>query len=129
MQKLSIIYGSQKDSKYFPFFQDCLGTLDGTHIPAHVPFINGAAYQNRKGVLSQNVLEVCKMDLQFCYILAGWEGSLHNDEVLEGALFDNDFMIPDKKYYLAEGGRVSQYRIPLMLLSWCQISSQGISHG
>lgn len=44
------------------------------------------------------------MNLQFCYILAGWEGSLHNDKGLEGVLFDKDFMIPDKKYYLAEAG-------------------------
>lgn len=68
MQKLSIIHRSQKDSKYFPFFQDCLGALDGTNIPAHVPFINGATYQNRKGVLSQNVLEVCKMDLLYLQV-------------------------------------------------------------
>lgn len=39
------------------------------------------------------------MNLQFCYILAGWEGLLHNNKVLEGVLFDKDFMIPDKKYY------------------------------
>lgn len=91
-----------EDKKYFPYFQDCLGVLDGTHIPAHIPSINGAAYRNRKGVLSQNVLRVCTMDLQFCYVLAGWEGSAHDDKVLEDALFDKNFMIPNKKYYLAD---------------------------
>lgn len=60
-----------EDSKYFPYFQDCLGELDGTHIPTHVSSINGAAYRNRKDVLSQNVLGVCTMDLQFYYILTG----------------------------------------------------------
>ncbi len=93
-----------EDSKYFPYFQDCLGELDGTNIPAHVPSINGAAYRNRKGVLSQNVLGVCTMDLQFYYILTGWEGSAHDDKVLEDVLFDKGFMIPDKKYYLADAG-------------------------
>lgn len=52
-----------EDKKYFPYFQGCLGVLDGTHIPAHIPSINGAAYRNRKVVLSQNVLRVCTMDL------------------------------------------------------------------
>lgn len=92
------------DTKYFPYFQHCLGALDGTHIPAHVPAAEGAAYRNRKGVLSQNVLGVCTMDMQFCYVLAGWEGSAHDDKVLEDALFEKDFIIPEKKYYLANAG-------------------------
>lgn len=37
--------------KYFPYFQDCLGALDGTYIPAHILATNGTAYQNQKGVL------------------------------------------------------------------------------
>lgn len=44
------------------------------------------------------------MDFTFCYILAGWEGSAHDDRVLENALFNKDFCILDGKYYLADAG-------------------------
>jgi hypothetical protein len=30
------------DFKYFPYFEDCLGALDGTHISIHVPLENQA---------------------------------------------------------------------------------------
>ena len=92
------------DTKYFPYFENCLGALDGTHLPAHLPSVIAPPYRNRKGWLSQNVLGVCRMDLTFCYVLAGWEGSAHDDRVLEDALFNKDFWIPDGKYYLADAG-------------------------
>jgi hypothetical protein len=34
------------------YFKECVGTLDGTHIPAHVPEANRGAYRNRKAQLS-----------------------------------------------------------------------------
>lgn len=55
-----------EDRKYFPYFQDCLDVLDSIHIPAHVPVIDGAVYQNKKGILLQNVLGICTIDIQFC---------------------------------------------------------------
>lgn len=42
------------------------------------------------------------MDLQFCYILAGWKGSAHDDKVLEDTLFEKDFMILENKYFLVD---------------------------
>lgn len=93
-----------EDTKYFPYFKDCLGALDGTHLPAHLPSTLAPPYRNRKGWLSQNVLGVCRMDLTFCYILAGWDGSAHDDRILEDALFNKDFRVPDGKYYLADAG-------------------------
>ena len=32
------------NTKYFLYFQDCLGALDGTHIPAHIPAVDGVVY-------------------------------------------------------------------------------------
>jgi hypothetical protein len=50
----------QENPKFHPFFDKCLGALDGVHIPAHVPASkNPGAYCNQKGFLSQNVLGVC----------------------------------------------------------------------
>lgn len=93
-----------EDTKYFPYFKDYLGALNGTHLPAHLPSILEPPYRNGKGWLSQNVLGVCRMDLTFCYILAGWEGSAHDYRILEDTLLNNDFHIPDGKYYLADAG-------------------------
>lgn len=66
--------------------------------------MQAALYRNRKSYLSQNVLGVGNLGLKFCYILAGWQDSAHDDRVLEDGLFNHDFVIPDRKYYLADAG-------------------------
>jgi len=57
------------DPKYTPYFDDCVGALDGTHILAHIPTEEQARYRNRKGTVSQNVLAVCSFDMRFLYLL------------------------------------------------------------
>ncbi|KAF3787492.1 putative nuclease [Nymphaea thermarum] len=92
--------------RYNPYFQDCLGALDGTHIPICVHTSEQPRFRNRKGTLSQNVLAVVGFDMRFHYVLAGWEGSATDSRVLYSAL-DNDvhpFVIPTGKYYLGDGG-------------------------
>jgi hypothetical protein len=64
-----------ENNKLFPYFKDCLGALDGTHVPVFVRTLSSPAYRNRKGSLTQNVLGVCTFDLQFCRVYAGWESS------------------------------------------------------
>src|SRR6266850_8374370 len=54
---------------FTPYFDGCIGALDGTHLPVHVPKAGCAAFHNRKGVLLQNILAVCTMDMQFLYII------------------------------------------------------------
>jgi hypothetical protein len=51
----------------------------------HIPTKLQPRYRNRKGTLSQNILAVCNFDMQFVYILAGWEGSAHDSRVLSDA--------------------------------------------
>jgi hypothetical protein len=92
------------DDKYYPFFEDCLGALDGTHIPVFVPAKDSARYRNRKGHLTQNVLAVCDFDFQFLYILAGWEGSAHDGRVLQDAQGGHGFHTPKGKYWLGDAG-------------------------
>jgi hypothetical protein len=89
--------------KFFPHFKDCIGALDGSHIPAHVPEVCRASYRNRKGQVSQNVLAVCSMDMRFLYILPGWEGSAPDTRVYEDAR-KTDFKVPRDRYYLADAG-------------------------
>ena len=92
--------------KFYPWFKDCIGALDGTHIPVFVKTSSQPAYTNRKGYLSQNVMGVCTFDLQFCYIYAGWEGSANDQQVLNDAIGKGYFKVPAGKYYLADAGYV-----------------------
>lgn len=89
--------------KFFPWFKDCLGAIDGTHIPMHVPEALRAAYRNRKGDISQNVLAATTMDMRFVYVLPGWEGSAADSRIFDDAHAD-DFTIPEGRYYLADAG-------------------------
>jgi hypothetical protein len=86
--------------KYAPYFNDCLGALDGTHVEMYIPIELQPRYQNRKGILSQNILAVCDFDMIFVYILAGWEGSAHDSRVLSDAQATKGFITPIGKYWL-----------------------------
>jgi hypothetical protein len=89
--------------KFFPWFKDCIGALDGTHIAAFVAEVMRAAYRNRKGQVSQNVLAVASMGMFFLYVLSGWEGSASDSRVFEDARA-TDFTVPPGRYYLADAG-------------------------
>ena len=90
--------------KYATYFTDCIGALDGTHIDVHLPPQDQARYRNRKGHLSQNVLAACDFEMQFSYILSGWEGSAHDGTVLRDAAFNHGFKTPAGKYWLGDAG-------------------------
>jgi hypothetical protein len=56
------------------FFINCIGALDGTHLPAHVSPDYHPRYQNRKGQISQNVLAMCNLEMNFLYLCLSWLG-------------------------------------------------------
>ncbi|XP_044469164.1 uncharacterized protein LOC123198546 [Mangifera indica] len=92
-------------NRFYPYFKDCLGVIDGMHIPAHVPAKDQSQFRNKKGLLSQNVLAACTFDLQFIFIYPGWEGSAADSRVLRAVLDDPDQNfpnIPEGKYYLVD---------------------------
>jgi hypothetical protein len=56
-------------------------------------------YRTRKSKISMNVLDVCVLDMQFIYILPGWEGSAHDGHVLRDALTrPNGLKVPQGRY-------------------------------
>ncbi|RWR77282.1 putative nuclease HARBI1 [Cinnamomum micranthum f. kanehirae] len=91
------------DTRFYPFFKDCIGAIDGTHIPVFVESHKQAPYRNRHGLLSQNVMAACTFDLKFIHIQAGWEGSASDAIVLRAAEKDG-FKVPRGKYYLVDAG-------------------------
>ena len=88
---------------FWPYFRDCIGAIDGSHVPAFVPELMCSRFWDRKGQVSQNILVACSMNMEFLYVLPGWEGS-----AADGRVFDNaqneDFRIPNGHYYLADAG-------------------------
>ncbi|CAN6455582.1 unnamed protein product [Victoria cruziana] len=78
----------RQSHRFYPYYKDYLGAIDGTHIPAWVPISEQAKFRNRKGIISQNILAVV------------------DSRVLYSALdhISDPFVIPQGKYYLADGG-------------------------
>ncbi|KAL0290841.1 UNVERIFIED_CONTAM: hypothetical protein Sradi_7041700 [Sesamum radiatum] len=63
-----------------------LGALDGTFIDVRVGEEAKGRYRTRKGHVAVNVLGVCNPNMQFIYVLSGWEGSAADSRVLRDAL-------------------------------------------
>ncbi|KAK4400380.1 hypothetical protein Sango_1144100 [Sesamum angolense] len=66
--------------------QGCLGALDGTFIDVRVPEQDKGRYRTRKGHIAVNVLGVCNPNMQFIYVMPGWEGSAADSRVLHDAI-------------------------------------------
>jgi len=91
----------QSNPKFWPYFKDAIGAIDGTHILVVPPSHVAAAFRNRKGFLSQNCLFICDFNLFFKYALMGWEGSASDSRVYDNVL-SRDLDIPEDKYLLAD---------------------------
>jgi hypothetical protein len=51
--------------------QDCIGSIDGTHILIILSLNQQEPYRNRKQTISQNVMLACDFDLKLVHIHAG----------------------------------------------------------
>ncbi|WVZ70927.1 hypothetical protein U9M48_019556, partial [Paspalum notatum var. saurae] len=91
--------------RWYPYFKDCVGAIDGTHIYARVPSKMQAAFRGRKHYTTQNVLAAVDFDLKFTYMLARWEGSAYDALILADALERADGLtVPEGKFYLVDAG-------------------------
>ena len=81
-------------------FPQCLGAIDGTHIPIKAPIIHHADYFNRKSFHSVILQVVCDSQCCFTDVFAGWPDRAHDSRVFarsqvgkmitEGRLIPND---------------------------------------
>ena len=93
----------QKNPKFFPFFKDALGAIDGTHINCNATAEMRQAARDRKGGITQNCLAICGFDMKFYYIFSGWDGSAADSTMFYDARI-TDLHVPVGKYYLADAG-------------------------
>ncbi|KAK6117149.1 hypothetical protein DH2020_049108 [Rehmannia glutinosa] len=97
----------KNNNQLYPFFKDCVGGIDGTIIPAWVLSLKHGTYHSRKGTLAQNVLAACDFNLNFTFVLAGWEGSANDSRVFAEALSVPEYNFPwppQGKYYVVDSG-------------------------
>ncbi|XP_033141981.1 uncharacterized protein LOC103856887 [Brassica rapa] len=94
------------NDRYMPFFEDCIGALDGTHLPVRPPSDNPEPYRGRKGEPTINVLAICNLKMRFIYAYVGVPGRAHDTKVLTHCATHEPFFPhpPDGKYYLVDSG-------------------------
>ncbi|KAF3448002.1 hypothetical protein FNV43_RR08710 [Rhamnella rubrinervis] len=99
---------------------NCLGALDSTYIRVHVPEIDKLRYRTRKGEIVANVLGVCSKNMEFIFVLPGWESSVvlpgwessaSDSRVLRDAISrPNELRVPSGYYYLVDAGYTNGMR-------------------
>ncbi|KAK6142304.1 hypothetical protein DH2020_022652 [Rehmannia glutinosa] len=114
----------REDARFYPYFLNCVGAVDGIHFPVTVGVDEQGPFRNKNGFLSQNVLAACSFDMKFHYVLAGWEGSVPDMRVLYSALTRrNKLEVPDGKYYLVDGkyANIPGFMAPYPGVSYSQL--------
>lgn len=84
--QFSTIHPRLLQPRFYPYFNGCIGAIDGTHIKCLVPNSKLVQYMCRKGMTTQNVMAVCDFDMKFTFVLAGWPGSVHDMRVFNDAV-------------------------------------------
>ncbi|CAL5440467.1 unnamed protein product [Camellia sinensis] len=124
----------RNDRRYWPWFKDCVGAIDGTHVVVVAPEGDQMPYRGRKVHTTQNVMAACSFDMKFTFVYTGWEGSAHDSRIFLKALTTNsaDFSHPPprythmpgyvapyrgKKYHLQEFNRRRRYHGPQELFN------------
>ena len=79
-------YQIRNYERYYPYFKDCVGAIDGTHVKIIVPTEQQIPYTCRKGYTTTNVMAACDFNLCFTFVLAGWEGSAHDTRIFMDTL-------------------------------------------
>jgi hypothetical protein len=69
--KFRTVHPRQRDARFSPYFDNCIGAIDGTHIPFVVHAEKVLQYVGRHGYPSQNVLAICDFDMRFIFVAAG----------------------------------------------------------
>ena len=83
----------QEKKRFYPYFKNCVGAIDGTHVRVKVHSKDAPRYRGRKGYPTINVLAACSFNLKFTYVLTGWEGTASDSRILKSALNREDKLV------------------------------------
>jgi hypothetical protein len=82
-----------QNPKWYPYFKDAIGALDGSHIPCCPSAADQVSARNRKGWNSQNTLAAANWTTQFQLMISGYDGSEADSAMYEKARMAS-FRIP-----------------------------------
>ncbi|GAV63127.1 LOW QUALITY PROTEIN: DDE_4 domain-containing protein, partial [Cephalotus follicularis] len=74
------------NEKYYPWFKDCVGAIDGTHVSTWIPAEKIVSFKGRKSTVTQNVLCACNFNMEFTFVYSGWEGTANDSRVFLDAV-------------------------------------------
>ncbi|PKU67252.1 hypothetical protein MA16_Dca015981 [Dendrobium catenatum] len=97
----------RNDTRYMPYFKDCIGAIDGTHVDARIPVEDQIPYIGRHHSPTQNVMAVCDFNMCFTFVAAGWEDSAHDARIFKHVLRSPQYSFPvppSGKFYLVDAG-------------------------
>jgi hypothetical protein len=84
--QFTIVHQRLRGARFTPYSDNCIGAIDGTHVPVTVPIEKVVQYTGRKGITTQNVLTVCDFDMRFTFVVAGWSNSVHDMRVFNDTI-------------------------------------------
>ncbi|KAL0536838.1 hypothetical protein IC582_025800 [Cucumis melo] len=59
------------NSKYYPFFKDCMGVIDGTRVAVSISQNEQIPFRGRKTNTTWNIICVCSFLMLFTYVIYG----------------------------------------------------------
>ncbi|XP_062170997.1 uncharacterized protein LOC133876767 [Alnus glutinosa] len=94
----------QGNPKYYPWFKDCIGAVDGTHIKAQISAEHQRLFCGRKNECTHNIMAICDFDMLFTFVYVGWEGTSNDGRIFKDAVTtDQGFEWPtDGHYYVTD---------------------------
>uniref|UniRef100_A0A0A9F477 DDE Tnp4 domain-containing protein n=1 Tax=Arundo donax TaxID=35708 RepID=A0A0A9F477_ARUDO len=75
-----------QDPWFSPLFDDCIGAIDGMHVPLVVLASKVLQHVGHHGHSTQNVLAICDFDMRLTFVIAGWPGLIHDMRVFNDAI-------------------------------------------
>ena len=61
------------------------------YIKCIIPSEVASVYRNQKGFTSQNVMEMVDFEMNFTYLVVGWEGSVHDAWILNVTTTNHEY--------------------------------------
>jgi len=100
--KFKILHPRLRNPKFYPYFKNCIGAIDGIHVQCVVPNDMFVQHMCHKGITTQNVMACCDFDMRFTFVNDGWPGSVHDMRVFNDSTktYNDVFPHPPQGTYL-----------------------------